>query len=369
MRTIAIFTGDEGHLSIAQAIAAALETKYTVKIFFHRGVELDLYAYAYRYLPAAYGAIYNLSRNNAVSPVDSLGMKILSANRKQAIHKFLAETKPDLCLSTYWLFAPILAEYRNKTGIPFINVLSDPWTIHPAGISLEADLQLGFDLKAISQANKFAPLVNNQSVGWFVRPEFQPLKGSQKLLRRDLNLADMFTILVNSGSEGSNMVLKLIPALIAPPQPIQVVIACGHNRQLLAFTKQLARFLQSLNSPIKLVTLPFTTEIAKYIQAADLIVGKAGPNSLFETIAVQKPFVAIAHIPGQEDGNLDLIKHYQLGFVEENPLKIKALLTKLIKSPKQLTKLQPKIQAMAELNAAASAKLAKLVQGLFKKNL
>jgi len=367
MSTIAIFTGDEGHLSIAQAVAAALEAKHTVKIFFHRGIELDLYAYAYRYLPAAYGTIYNLSRNSSPNSVNALGVKILTANRKKTINKFLAETKPDLCISTYWLFNTMLAEYRSKTGAPFINVLTDPWTIHPAGVSLEADLQLAFDARALTQANQFTPEVNNQAVGWFVRPEFQPLKTSQKLLRQDLGLEDMFTMLVNSGSEGSNMVLMLVPALISPPKPIQVVITCGHNKQLLALTKQLARLLRSLKSPVKLVTLPFTTKMAEYIQAADLVVGKAGPNSLFETVAIQKPFVAITHVPGQEDANLDLIKHYQLGFVEENPLKIKKLLTKLIKSPKHLTKLQAKIKAMAEFNAAAPSNLSKLVQNLLKK--
>ena len=63
---------------------------------------------------------------------------------------------------------------------------------------------------------------------------------------------------------------------------------------------------------------------------ADLIIGKAGPNTIFETVAAKKPFIAITHIAGQEDCNLDLIKEYQLGFVEENAIKVVEALARCV---------------------------------------
>lgn len=326
---------------------------------------MDVYAAAYRYLPAAYGAFYEITQNETVT---DLGLKFFSARKRREISKFLATTKPDLCICTYSLFLPLLTDFKAHSGTPVINIITDPWTYHPSMISAQVDAQLGFDDRTLVQAQKLAPQVKNEAIGWMVRPDFTPLKTSQTALRKSLGLEDMFTLFVSGGSEGSAMILKLAPTLIQPPKPIQVVITSGHNQQLHHLTKQLNGLFKRLQGKVKLITLPFTPNLAPYIQAADLVVGKAGPNTLFETIAIHKPFVAISHIPGQEDGNLDLIKKYQLGYVEENPMKLQKLLHRLIKRPLQLEKLQPKIKELADFNRSAQDKLLQVVEKLLKKN-
>lgn len=363
MKTIAIFTGDEGHLSIAQAVAETLKSKYRVEIFFHRGIELDVYAYAYRYLPAAYGAVYQLGQNASLA---NLGFKVFTAQKRRAIAHFLAETKPDLCICTYFWFLPILGDYRAKTGTPLINIITDPWTLHPALLSSEVDAQLGFDDHAVKLANELQPALKHQAVGWFVRPDFQPLKTSQSALREQLGLKDSFTLFVTGGSEGSAMILKLLPTLLQPPKPIQIILTSGHNQQLQSLTRQLDGLFRRLRGKVRFLTLPFTPNLAPYMQAADIVVGKAGPNSIFESVAVHKPFVAITHLPGQEEGNLELIKHYQIGFVEENALRLKKLLHRLIKRPKQLEKMQSKLQDLAQFNQAARANLVRIVDNLLQ---
>jgi UDP-N-acetylglucosamine:LPS N-acetylglucosamine transferase len=361
MKTIAILTGDEGHLSIAQAVAETLRGKYQVEIFFHRGLDLDAYAYAYRYLPAAYGAVYQLSQNTSLM---NLGLRVFTARKRRAIAQFLAETKPDLCVCTYFWFLPILADYRAKTGTPLINVVTDPWSFHPAVLSDQVDAQLAFDDYAVKLADEACPTAHNQAVGWLVRPDFQPLKTSQSALRKQLGLKDTFTLFVTGGSEGSAMILKLLPTLLQPPKPIQIILTSGHNQQLQSLTRQLDGLFRRLRGKVHFLSLPFTPNLAPYMQAADIVVGKAGPNTIFESVAVHKPFVAITHLPGQEEGNLDLIKKYGLGFVEEHPLKLKKLLHRLINRPKQLEKMQSKIQELASFNQKARTKLAAVVAEL-----
>ncbi len=361
MKTIAIFTGDEGHLSIAQAVAETLKSKYRVEIFFHRGLDLDAYAYAYRYLPAAYGAVYQLSQNTSLM---KLSMRVFTARKRRALAHFLAETKPDLCISTYFWFLPILSDYRAKTGTPLINVITDPWTFHPAVLSDQVDAQLAFDDHAVHLANDLYPTVNNQAVGWLVRPNFHPLKTSQSALRAELGLQDTFTLFVTGGSEGSAMIMTLLPTLVQPPKPIQIILTCGHNHQLQSLTKQLDGLFRRLRGKVRFLTLPFTPNLAPYMQAADIIVGKAGPNTIFESVAVHKPFVAITHLPGQEEGNLDLIKKYGIGFIEEQPLRLKKLLHRLIQRPAQLEKMQPKLQKLAAFNQEARPNLLSVVEKL-----
>ena len=84
-----------------------------------------------------------------------------------------------------------------------------------------------------------------------------------------------------------------------------------------------------------MVNLEFTKELDKYIKISDLVIGKAGPNLLFETVAAKKPFMAVSHIHGQEDGNLEIIRNYKIGFVEENQIKAIKLIKSIINKPKK----------------------------------
>ena len=54
--------------------------------------------------------------------------------------------------------------------------------------------------------------------------------------------------------------------------------------------------------------------------AADVVMGKAGPNVLFEAVTLGKPFIATAYIPGQEQVNLGFIRRHKLGWIAlKNP--------------------------------------------------
>ena len=73
-------------------------------------------------------------------------------------------------------------------------------------------------------------------------------------------------------------------------------------------------------------TLPHTNDIAPYMAAADIIMGKAGPNILFESVMLGKPFFATTFIPGQEQENLAFIQRHGLGWVALHPEEQRSLL-------------------------------------------
>jgi UDP-N-acetylglucosamine:LPS N-acetylglucosamine transferase len=45
------------------------------------------------------------------------------------------------------------------------------------------------------------------------------------------------------------------------------------------------------------------------------VMGKAGPNVMFEAVTLGKPFIATAYIPGQEELNLGFIRRHKLGWI------------------------------------------------------
>jgi len=75
--------------------------------------------------------------------------------------------------------------------------------------------------------------------------------------------------------------------------------------------------------------------MAEVLAGCDLVMGKAGPNFLFDVMAAQKPFVAITHIGGQEDGNIELIKKKKIGWVKERPRQAADFLLRYLDDPEK----------------------------------
>ena len=92
--------------------------------------------------------------------------------------------------------------------------------------------------------------------------------------------------------------------------------------------------------------------------------GKAGSNLLFESIVLGIPFLATGYPPEHEKGNLELIKKYQIGFVEENPKKAAKLIKRLAKNTKPLDSLKPNIQRLVKIHCLASEIITKQIQKL-----
>lgn len=356
--TIGIFTGPEGHLSISEAIAHTLEKEFSVPVFFERDSSFSVYTPIYQYLPAAHKIPFELTKSDRVRKGISEFFKIKYQKKMEG---FLSKHKPDLTISTYFMFNPNLVRYQQLTGKPFINVIPDPVSLHPMMVSSDAYQNLTFDQIETDACKKIFPEAKAQPVGWFVRPDFKPVKSSATV-RQKLKLhPDYFTLLITAGSEGTTMIAKIVPLLFNVSQPIQVIVACGNNQALLRATKMLQEVVKN-NTNSTLIPLKFVTNMHEYMQAADLVVGKAGPNTIFESTATHTPFFAVTHIAGQEDGNLDLIRNLNIGFVEENPIKAMNKLKKIIEHPESLHTLTDDIKKAAEHNRLAREKLIRIVK-------
>ncbi|HYD34919.1 MAG TPA: glycosyltransferase [Vitreimonas sp.] len=363
--TIALLTAPQGHLSIGQAAQEILSNQYHIEHFHFEDPWFSIYKPIYQFLPIANQIPFALSKNALTLPTIK---KLFLRRTQKRIERFLNKVKPDLCLSTYFMYNPALEAYQQRTGVPFINVLADPVSIHPMHIAPEARVNLVFDEHALRICQELEPGGHYEVGGWLVRQKFQRTQ-STPYFRDQLGLdPDTFTLLIASGSEGSALILKILPLLVQTTQPLQVILVCGKNKMLYQSLKKTKHILAGFSSSIKLVVLPFVENMHEYMMAADIVVGKAGPNTIFEAAQTLTPFFAITHIAGQEDGNLELIKKYRLGLVEERLFKIHHKLERLITHPKVLAEYQAPLKKMAAFNDAARATLLKLVSEIIAKN-
>lgn len=281
----------------------------------------------------------------------------------KTIEQLIQKQKPKVVISVYFAFSLVLEKLAEKYGYTLINVVADPRKFHRLSVSGSA-YNLVFDQKATDYCQKLG--IDSKKClqsGWFVRNEFQK-SASKEIARRSLELApEVFTVCVIGGSEGAISILKILPAFFGIDKLVQAVFICGNNRKLFNTLQSLLKILEfSGIKKAKFFVRGFVKNVHQYLQASDLVIGKAGPNLLFESVAVQRPFLAISHIAGQEDGSLEIIKEYKIGFVEENPARAVKLAREIINNPKILGSFSEPLGKLSAYNQNSSVVLRQLVK-------
>jgi processive 1,2-diacylglycerol beta-glucosyltransferase len=94
--------------------------------------------------------------------------------------------------------------------------------------------------------------------------------------------------------------------LLALQRPWQIVAIAGKSEKTRKRLEGIAREAGKLQSGSpRLCAVGFTTDMDKYMAAADLMVGKAGGLTTSEALARALPMALIEPIPGQEERNAD----------------------------------------------------------------
>ncbi|MDQ3864020.1 MAG: glycosyltransferase, partial [Actinomycetota bacterium] len=124
--------------------------------------------------------------------------------------------------------------------------------------------------------------------------------------RSRLGLEDRFTCLLSYGGEGVGRNARgLISALLGSDVAWQVVVITGRNALL---QRELQRFW-----PGRLRVLGFVENMAEYLAASDLFIGKAGPSSVYEALAIGRPVLATGYAGLNELGVVRFIEDEGLG--------------------------------------------------------
>jgi len=346
---ISIFTTKWGHRSIAEAVSESLKTNPIYHTCFNfipveKASEL-IYMPGYRLFPKVFKYTFKIAEQENIAKIIT---KFLNQRYKRKIEELIRTQKPQVVINTYFAFNPILEYLSEIYNFLYINVVADPRSIHKIILS-KRGFNFVFDKKAKGICKK--TWIEDKKLitsGWFVQNKFH--NGLEKKdLRKKLDInSDDFVVLAVGGSAGNYSILKTLPAFLNSDRKIALIVVCGDSKTLFRSTKLFSELFSS--EKLKIISVKFTKDLDQYIKVSDLVIGKAGPNFLFETIACRKPIVAVSHIHGQEDGNLEIIKEYKLGYVEENPVKLVKLLREIIRNPKKLDKFKKHIVKLAEYN-------------------
>src|SRR5262249_35542747 len=159
--------------------------------------------------------------------------------------------------------------------------------------------------------------------GMILHPRFyEPLDIDLAAERRKLGLnPERPTGLVMFGGQGSNVMLEIARNL----DDIQLICICGKNEQLAAELRSLAR-----STPM--FVEGFTKQVPYYMRLADFFIGKPGPGSLSEALAMKLPVIVERNawtLP-QERYNAEWIVNNGFGIVLPNFRGVRPVVTQLL---------------------------------------
>jgi hypothetical protein len=230
-------------------------------------------------------------------------------------------------------------------GTPLVTILTD-LADYPPHFWIERQPQYficGTD-RAVEQARQLGHPAERifRASGMILNPRFyEPVNVDRCAERRKLGLdPERPAGLVLFGGEGSRVMLEIAESLQNASQPLQLILICGRNEKL-------AARLRRLDTRIPMFVEGFTREVPYYMYLSDYFIGKPGPGSISEAIAMHLPVIVERNawnLP-QERYNTEWVRERQVGLVLHNFRGIAAAVEELLK---------PDTYARLRANAAAA---------------
>ena len=318
MKKILILTAGfgDGHNAAARNLRDAIEMADEDA----RAETLDLFADSYgafntlarktylgmvAYAPKLWGQFYSLLENPFVEK--QLG----SFTRLQStLEKVISETQPDCVVSTYPIYGHVIKKiYANHHERPFrfITVITDSTSINTAWFRAPADYFCVIDdPTAETLIRGGIPEKQIKVMGFPVSPIFAA--NANDLPQPIADEPRRVLYVINTGKKKAG---KAIDRLLEIDD-VHLTITAGRDPELRA---KLIERTRDQEHRVKI--LGWTNQMPELMMSHHLIITKAGGATVQEAIAARCPMIINQVIPGQEEGNAELIQKLNIGAVVE----------------------------------------------------
>jgi len=245
------------------------------------------------------------------------------------LEKYWESARPDLVVSLVPNFNRAMFESLKNAlpAVPYVTILTDI-ADYPPHFWMEKQEQFlicGSD-KAVAQARALGYTDDriSRASGMILRPTFyQPVTVDRVAEWRKLGLdPDRPTGLVLFGGQGSKVMLEIAERL----SDTQLILICGKNTgladRLRALPVKAPRYIEG-----------FTSEIPYFMSLVDFFIGKPGPGSISEAVAMGLPVIVERNIwtLPQERYNADWVLERKAGMVVPNFRGIRGAVEELLR--------------------------------------
>ena len=315
-----------GHFATARAVADALENRFgkkaevtLVDIFTESGV------WPFSRFPQWYPAMLGLRawpwrlmyRASDHSAMVRGASQLLWPYVQKPLRELLSGRPADIIVSFHPVPNAILERYRRTYApqTPLAVVVQDFVTAPSAWFTpgFEAYF-LPWQETRVLALTKGLPDERLHVSGMPVRQAFLHMMNAPKSRARAmLGVTDEKPlVLFIGGGDGMGDMFPFVQAFMARTPRAQTVVISGRNEMLK--NRLLAHYASS-----DLQVLGFEKNIPLWMRAADILVTKAGPNTLAEAFLMGLPSVIYHAIPGQESGNPYIVEKNGAGVWAPEP--------------------------------------------------
>lgn len=210
--------------------------------------------------------------------------RMLDETAKRAAARFAAEAPALIVVNHPWL-AVALTRSQRRYGlrVPVLTFATEPLDASALWAEPQVEHVVAPSVAALDDLVRMG--VSPDKIDVVGYPVAQPFLAppDKEAARAELGLEGRFTVLLSLGGEGvAGDAEATARGLLSTLPDLQVVVLAGRNERLLERLRLLA-------DPPRLHAVAFTDKVAAFLSAADVVVGKAGPASVFEALAVGRP--------------------------------------------------------------------------------
>lgn len=313
MSRILILTASfgEGHNTAARCLAEALGG--------HAGVEVRIadvyletmprftkvlqagYGLSINKYPAVWSAIFDFldkpGRLEATLP--------LAGNLRESIRRITEEFQPDVIVSTYPLYAYLLRELRRRghdaSNVPLITIVTDSTAINSSWY------RAGSDFFVVADEETHGVLLRGgveeqrlKVLGFPVTPRFAMLRPLEPVIHG----AKRLLYFPSSRVAHTISVIRELQKLTGTELTVVTGRLSGLHDALLA-----GRIADGVRTHL----VGWTDKVPELLCSHHLYIGKAGGAIVQESIAAQCPVLVSHVVPGQEEGNIELLERHDIG--------------------------------------------------------
>jgi UDP-N-acetylglucosamine:LPS N-acetylglucosamine transferase len=253
-------------------------------------------------------------------PVAHTLIRLSHAAQVRVLEEHWKADPPEMVVSLipHYNRAMFQALSRVRPGASFVTILTDfadyksnfwmerqgQFVVCPTERSVQQARALGLAERLILPAS-----------GVILNPRFYaPLPADREAARVRLGLRpDRPTGLILFGGEGSTEIERIVRTLDESGLDTQLIALCGRNQRALDGVR-------ALSTRVPIFAEGFTTEIPHYMSLCDFFIGKPGPGSISEAVAMHLPVIVERNVwtLPQERYNTDWVEERGVGIVVKN---------------------------------------------------
>ena len=227
--------------------------------------------------------------------------------------KLVRDYQPDLIVSVHPGFVGCALDLLEKHGlkIPFVSLIADLVTFSSLWVDPRCCCTVSPTPEATARlAAMGIPAANVAELGFPIRRRFEtpPEVFDRRLARR--RAGEPLGILVFANAFPKGRTRRLVATLLGVAGA-RVTVITGRDDKLKAALG--SAFAAEAG---KRVFLPgYVTDMERHMGENDLLITRAGPNTLLESVSCGLPLIITGHVPGQEEGNPGWIESHGLGVI------------------------------------------------------